>query len=110
MGGTEWKGWWGDNPPYHAPAFILTHHARAPIEMEGGTVFHFVTEGIEAALAQARAAAVELDVQIGGGASTVRQYLHAGRSTRYTSPCRRSFSAKASPCSKASTFPPSAIG
>lgn len=73
-----WKGWWGDNPPYHAQTFILTHHARAPIVMEGGTTFHFVSDGIEAALAQARAAAGELDVKIGGGVSTVRQYLLAG--------------------------------
>jgi dihydrofolate reductase len=73
-----WKGWWGDNPPYHAPTFILTHHARAPIVMEGGTTFHFVTGGIEAALAQAKAAAGDLDVKIGGGVSTVRQYLLAG--------------------------------
>ena len=73
-----WKGWWGDNPPYHAPAFILTHHARAPIVMEGGTTFHFVTDGIEAALAQAKAAAGDLDVKIGGGVSTARQYLLAG--------------------------------
>lgn len=73
-----WKGWWGDNPPYHAPTFILTHHPRAPIEMEGGTTFHFVTDGIESALAQARKAAGGLDVKIGGGASTVRQYLQAG--------------------------------
>jgi dihydrofolate reductase len=73
-----WKGWWGDNPPYHAPTFILTHHARAPIVMEGGTTFHFVTGGIEAALDQARAAAGDLDVKIGGGVSTVRQYLLAG--------------------------------
>lgn len=77
-GGPDWKGWWGDDPPYHAPTFILTHHARAPIVMEGGTTFHFVTEGIEAALAQAKAAAGELDVKIGGGVSTVRQYLMAG--------------------------------
>src|ERR1700677_1905592 len=74
----SWKGWWGDNPPYHAPTFILTHHARAPIVMEGGTTFHFVTDGIEAALAQAKAAAGDLDVKIGGGASTIRQYLLAG--------------------------------
>lgn len=74
----DWKGWWGDNPPYHAPTFILTHHPRAPITMEGGTTFHFVTEGIEAALAQAKAAAGDLDVKIGGGVSTVRQYLLAG--------------------------------
>lgn len=73
-----WKGWWGDNPPYHAPTFVLTHHPRAPILMEGGTTFHFVTDGIEAALAQARAAAGDLDVKIGGGVSTVRQYLQAG--------------------------------
>jgi dihydrofolate reductase len=73
-----WKGWWGDNPPYHAPTFILTHHPRAPIVMEGGTTFHFVTDGIEAALAQAKAAAGDLDVKIGGGVSTVRQYLLAG--------------------------------
>ena len=74
----EWKGWWGDNPPFHAPTFILTHHARAPIEMEGGTTFHFVTDGIQSALAQAKAAAGDLDVKIGGGVSTVRQYLQAG--------------------------------
>ena len=73
-----WKGWWGDNPPYHAPTFILTHHARDPIEMEGGTTFVFVTQGIEAALEQARAAAGDLDVKIAGGVETVRQYLRAG--------------------------------
>ncbi len=73
-----WKGWWGDNPPYHAPTYILTHHPRPSIEMEGGTVFHFVTDGIESALTQARAAAGDLDVKIGGGVSTVRQYLLAG--------------------------------
>jgi dihydrofolate reductase len=74
----DWKGWWGPNPPYHAPTYILTHYPRAPIEMEGGTVFHFVTDGIESALEQARAAAGDLDVKIGGGAETVRQYLRAG--------------------------------
>ena len=74
----SWKGWWGDDPPYHAPTFILTRYARAPIVMEGGTTFHFVTDGIAAALAQARAAAGDLDVKIGGGVSTVRQYLEAG--------------------------------
>jgi dihydrofolate reductase len=74
----SWKGWWGANPPYHAPTFVLTHHPRDPIEMEGGTTFIFVTEGIEAALAQARAAAGDLDVKIGGGVQTVRQYLRAG--------------------------------
>ena len=73
----DWKGWWGEDPPYHAPTFILTHYARAPIVMAGGTTFHFVTEGIEAALAQAKAAAGDLDVKIGGGVSTVRQYLQA---------------------------------
>ena len=73
-----WKGWWGDNPPFHAPTFVLTHHARAPIVMEGGTSFHFVTDGIEAALARAKAAAGDLDVKISGGASTIRQYLLAG--------------------------------
>jgi dihydrofolate reductase len=77
-GGRDWKGWWGDNPPYHAPTFILTHHAHAPIEMEGGTTFIFVTDGIESALEQAKAAAGNLDVKIGGGVSTVRQYLRAG--------------------------------
>lgn len=74
----SWKGWWGDNPPYHAPTFILTHYPRDPIEMEGGTAFHFVTDGIEAALERARAAAGDRDVKIGGGVSTVRQYLRAG--------------------------------
>jgi dihydrofolate reductase len=73
-----WKGWWGDNPPYHAPIFVLTHHPREPIAMEGGTTFHFVTGGIEAALDQARAAAGDRDVKIAGGVSTVRQYLEAG--------------------------------
>ena len=76
--GTDWKGWWGDNPPYHAPTFILTHHPHPPIEMEGGTTFIFVTDGIESALDQARAAAGDLDVKIGGGVSTVRQYVQAG--------------------------------
>lgn len=70
-----WRGWWGPNPPYHAPVFVLTHHARAPIEMEGGTVFHFVTGGIRDALARATAAAEGKDVQISGGTSTLRQYL-----------------------------------
>ena len=74
----QWKGWWGNNPPYHAPTFVLTHHARAPIEMEGGTVFYFVTDGIEAALDRARQAAGGKDIKIGGGVDTVRQYLRAG--------------------------------
>lgn len=72
-----WKGWWGDNPPYHAPTFILTHHPRDPIVMEGGTTFYFVTDGIEAALEEARAAAGDKDVKIGGGVATLRQYLEA---------------------------------
>lgn len=74
----EWKGWWGEEPPYHVPVFVLTHHARAPLAMAGGTTFHFVTEGIHAALAQARAAANGKDVRVGGGVDTVRQYLQAG--------------------------------
>jgi dihydrofolate reductase len=74
----EWKGWWGPNPPYHAPVFVLTHHEREPVEMEGGTTFTFVTDGIESALAQARAAAGDRNVAIAGGASTVNQYLAAG--------------------------------
>ena len=74
----SWTGWWGDDPPYHAPVFVLTHHARDPLEMQGGTTFTFVTDGIEAALAQARAAAGDADVSIAGGASAVRQYLAAG--------------------------------
>jgi dihydrofolate reductase len=73
----SWKGWWGDNPPYHCPVFVLTHHPRAPIEMQGGTTFHFVTDGIEAALDQARHAAGGADVRLGGGVSTIRQYLQA---------------------------------
>ena len=73
----EWKGWWGEEPPYHCSTFILTHHPRAPITMQGGTTFYFVTDGIESALRQARAAAGNKDVRIGGGAATVRQYLQA---------------------------------
>ena len=72
-----WKGWWGDEPPYHVPAFVLTHHPRASIPMKGGTTFHFVTDGIHSALEQAKAAAKGRDVRIGGGVSTVRQYLEA---------------------------------
>lgn len=74
----QWKGWWGDNPPYHTPVFVLTHHARPPIEMAGGTTFHFVTDGIEAALVRAKDAAGARDVRVGGGAATIRQYLKAG--------------------------------
>ncbi len=74
----EWTGWWGDNPPYHHPVFVLTHHHRASIEMRGGTTFHFVTDGIESALERAREAAGDRDIRIGGGASTIQQYLRAG--------------------------------
>jgi dihydrofolate reductase len=74
----SWKGWWGDDPPYHHPVFVLTHHPREPVEMEGGTTFHFVTDGIESALEQARAAAGDKDVSLGGGASVAQQYLAAG--------------------------------
>ena len=74
----RWKGWWGDEPPYRVPVFVLTHHARAPLAMAGGTTFYFVTDGIEAALERARAAAAGGDVRIGGGVATVRQYLLAG--------------------------------
>jgi len=74
----NWKGWWGDNPPYHVPVFILTHHARPPIQMKGNTTFHFVTGGIHEALDQARKAADGMDVRIGGGPNTIQQYLRAG--------------------------------
>jgi dihydrofolate reductase len=73
-----WKGWWGDNPPYHHPVFVLTHHPRKPLEMDGGTTFHFVTDGIESALEQARAVAGDGSVSLGGGASVAQQYLAAG--------------------------------
>jgi dihydrofolate reductase len=74
----SWRGWWGDNPPYHAPTFVLTHYKREPIVMEGGTTFYFVTGGIEEALDRAKKAAGTKDIKIGGGVSTVRQYLQAG--------------------------------
>jgi dihydrofolate reductase len=74
----SWKGWWGEEPPYHCPVFVLTHHARAPLAMKGGTEFRFVTGGIHSALEQARAAAGGKDIRIGGGAATIRQYLQAG--------------------------------
>ena len=77
-GDTDWKGWWGDNPPYHTPVFILTHYARPSIEMEGGTTFHFITGGIREALDRAREAAAGMDVRIGGGPDTIRQYLREG--------------------------------
>jgi dihydrofolate reductase len=73
----EWKGWWGDEPPYHVPTFVLTHHPRDPIEMEGGTTFHFITDGIQSALDQAKAAAGDKDIRIGGGPATIRQFLEA---------------------------------
>jgi dihydrofolate reductase len=74
----SWRGWWGDEPPYHTPVFVLTHHARPTLSMAGGTEFHFITQGIHAALEQARAAAGGRDVRVGGGVSTIRQYLAAG--------------------------------
>ena len=74
----SWRGWWGESPPYHVPVFVLTHHPRPPLEMEGGTVFYFVTDGFESALVQARAAAGDRDVRVGGGVATIRQYLTAG--------------------------------
>ena len=73
-----WRGWWGEEPPYHTPVFVLTHHPRPPLTLEGGTVFHFVTDGIHAALDQARAAAGERNIRLGGGVATVREYLRAG--------------------------------
>jgi dihydrofolate reductase len=76
--GSNWKGWWGDNPPYHMPVFVLTHHERESIAMRGGTTFHFVTDGIEAALDHAKKAANGLDVRLGGGVATIHAYLRAG--------------------------------
>jgi dihydrofolate reductase len=77
-GDDPWMGWWGDEPPFHNPVFVITHHAREPVEMKGGTTFHFVTDGIESALAQAKEAAGSKDVSLGGGASVAQQYLAAG--------------------------------
>jgi dihydrofolate reductase len=77
-GDAEWTGWWGDTPPYHHPVFVLTHHPHPPITMNGGTVFHFVTEGVEAALERAVESADGADVRLGGGVSTIREYLRAG--------------------------------
>jgi dihydrofolate reductase len=74
----SWKGWWGDEPPYHVPVFVLTHHPRPPLEMKGGTTFYFVTDGIESTYAKARAAAKGKDMRLGGGVATVREYLQAG--------------------------------
>ena len=75
----EWKGWWGESPPYHTPVFVLTHHARKPLEMKGGTTFHFVTGGADEALSRAKEAAGSKDVRVGGGVATIRQYLGAGK-------------------------------
>src|SRR5579859_1097650 len=75
----SWKGWWGDSPPYHTPVFVLTHHARSPLAMAGGTTFYFVTDGLESALKQAKEAAQGKDVRVGGGVSVIRQYLVAGQ-------------------------------
>src|SRR5262245_44397433 len=77
-GEKPWNGWWGDDPPFHHPVFVLTHHARDPLELQGGTTFHFVTDGIEAALEEAKSAAGGKDVSLGGGASAAQQYLAAG--------------------------------
>ena len=74
----SWKGWWGDEPPYRVPVYVLTHHRRAPVAMKGGTTFHFVTDGIQSALEQAKTAARGRDVRLGGGVATIRQYLRAG--------------------------------
>ena len=74
----SWKGWWGETPPYHTPVFVLTHHPRAPLMMDGGTTFYFVTDGIRSALDQAKEAAGKQDVRVGGGVATVREYLRAG--------------------------------
>jgi dihydrofolate reductase len=73
----DWKGWWGEEPPYHVPTFVLTHHAREPLVMKGGTTFHFVTDGVHSALEQAKTAAGDLDVRVGGGPATIRQFLSA---------------------------------
>jgi dihydrofolate reductase len=74
----RWKGWWGESPPYHTPVFVLTHHPRESVTMDGGTIFHFVTDGIQVALERAREAAGAKDIRLGGGVATIRQYLQAG--------------------------------
>jgi dihydrofolate reductase len=99
-----WKGWWGDNPPYHVPVFVLTHHPRKSIEMKGGTTFHFVTGGIDEALMRAKDAAGSKDVRIGGGAATIRSTSRRGWWTRCIWWCRRSSSVRASTCSRVSTW------
>ena len=83
-GDSDWKGWWGEDPPFHTPVYVLTHHAREPVEMEGGTTFHFVTDGVESALEQAREAAGEKDIQIHGGANAVQQCLALGAIDKLT--------------------------
>ena len=98
----QWNGWWGDDPPFHAPVFVLTHHAREPQPMDGGTTYYFVTDGIESALAQARAAAGDGDVAIQGGATTINQYLAAGLIDELGCTLCRSRSAPARGCSRAS--------
>jgi dihydrofolate reductase len=100
----SWRGWWGEEPPYHVPVFVLTHHARPPQEMKGGTVFHFVTGGIEEALSLAKEAAGDRDVRVGGGAATIRQYWRRGSSTRCTSRSRRCCWGAASRCCPSSIF------
>lgn len=98
-----WKGWWGDNPPYHVPVFILTHHARPPIEMEGNTTFQFITGGIREALDRAREAAAGRDVRIGGGPNTIQQYLREALLMSCTLLSHQSCSVVESDCSKALT-------
>ena len=98
----SWKGWWGDNPPYHAPTFILTHHPRNPIVMEGGTTFHFVTDGIHAALERAREVAGDLDIKIGAASRLFDSICRPASSTNCTSLSRLCFSERARPCSRAS--------
>jgi hypothetical protein len=99
----NWRGWWGEEPPYHVPVFVLTHHARAPLAMKGGTEFRFVTEGIEAALAQAKEAAGEKDVRSGAAWPRFASISAPASSTSSTSPSRPSCSVKASTCSAVST-------
>ena len=105
-----WKGWWGANPPYHVPVFVVTHHARPPLEMEGGTVFYFVTAGIAAALEQARSAARGKDVRVGGGAATIRQYLQVGLVDEIHLAISPVLLGQGEPCSRASTCRRSATG
>ena len=104
----DWRGYWGDDPPYHAPVFVLTHHEREPVPMDGGTTFHFVTDGAESAMARAREAAGDRDVSIAGGAETLNQYLARARSTSYGCTwCRSLPVTPARGCSPASRRPTS---